>query len=254
MAMTRAMGFGVAAWIGVAGAGFAQEKPKEKPATPPTIREMIGDLDANGDKVIDKAEVPDSAQPAFAKLLELADTDKDGKLDQVELRAAMRADGPAKEVAKSAEPAMLRFKKMDKDDDGKVTKAEFVGPEAMFGRLDADKDGSIGRDEMRKAGAGNAAEAIAKFRAMDKDGDRMISKTEFTGAPALFDRLDADDDGQLTPQEIRAARGEVGKANPKAEARMKKQAKKAKKAEKAENKAKPEPTEKAEPTEKPKVD
>ncbi|GEM_PF-997275 len=52
------------------------------------------------------------------------------------------------------------IKKMDKDGDGRVAKAEFRGPPQAFGRIDADKDGFLTVEEFTKAlanrGGGNA--------------------------------------------------------------------------------------------------
>ncbi len=43
------------------------------------------------------------------------------------------------------------------------------------------------------------------FRAMDRNRDGDVSRREFTGDPATFDRLDADRDGLLSPSEAAAA-------------------------------------------------
>ena len=72
---------------------------------------------------------------------------------------------------------------MDKDGDGKVSRAEFAGAPAMFDRLDADKDGSLSKDEAAQA----PKMMLELLRAMDTDGDGKISRDEFRGPPERFD-------------------------------------------------------------------
>lgn len=44
----------------------------------------------------------------------------------------------------------------------------------------------------------NAPEWIRK---MDVNGDGFVSRAEFLGTPAQFERIDADDDGLISPEE-----------------------------------------------------
>jgi Ca2+-binding EF-hand superfamily protein len=64
-----------------------------------------------------------------------------------------------------------------------------------------------------------------RLRAMDKNGDGKVSKDEFTGPAGLFDRLDANSDGFVTPEEMRQFRPEPGKAKAKAKAKIQAKAK-----------------------------
>lgn len=55
------------------------------------------------------------------------------------------------------------------------------------------------------------------FGALDANGDGRIARDEAAGHPRLnaaFDRIDADRDGFLTPEEMRAARGKRGHQRP----------------------------------------
>ncbi len=45
------------------------------------------------------------------------------------------------------------------------------------------------------------------FRIYDLDGDGVITREEWSGATAVFDALDADHDGRVTPQELAAGLG-----------------------------------------------
>lgn len=216
MRSMRAVGFCLAVVAG--GAGLARGQAFQ---TPP--RETFQQLDANGDGVIEKGEVPAKALPAFERLLKLGDTDKDGKLQANEFRdlvLTMRPNAAAATKAAglgvfSGDP-MARFKAMDKNGDGKVSRDEFPGRPAMFERVDKNKDGVLEASEVKALaesmpkggtpGGGPAGmQPGARIMAMDKDGDGKVSRAEFSGAPAVFDRLDADKDGSLTRDE--AARG-----------------------------------------------
>ena len=52
--------------------------------------ELFQQLDANGDMVIDRGEVPESGREAFEQLLKNTDSNKDGKIDRDEYRRCSR--------------------------------------------------------------------------------------------------------------------------------------------------------------------
>ena len=123
--------------------------------------------------------------------------------------------------------AREHFAKMDANKDGKLDAADrgvqhgrMAG--AMFDRIDADRNGSISREEWN-AGATRMAQAHRAHDAPhhmlkmarparpmmgDQNGDRAISAQEFE-AQALerFEQADANKDGVVTPAEHMAARG-----------------------------------------------
>ncbi len=198
----RTLGFGLTIVVGGAGLAGAQVPGAN-------LRATFEKLDANGDMVLERSEIPPRGMPAFERLLKVADTNKDGKVEAAELRELIQAGAG---VGFGNGQGMARLKAMDKDGDGKVSKAEFTGQPAAFDRLDTNKDGMLEIEEVRVAGAaatkaGNPIGAGAAFApgsrimAMDKDGDGKVSKTEFLGQPAAFDRFDTDNDGFLTKDE-----------------------------------------------------
>jgi Ca2+-binding EF-hand superfamily protein len=119
--------------------------------------------------------------------------------------------GPGKKGA-----AMLeRLKAADKNADGMISREEaqasLPGIFAHFDAIDANKDGFITIEELKAArqahrGAGGPG---AMFGRLDVNGDGKLSRAEVANAPRLaehFDAIDANKDGFLTPDEIRAAR------------------------------------------------
>ena len=218
--MTRS--YLLATGLGVVALAIGSSAPAQQAKPGVDFRAVFTRLDANGDTVLERDEVPDAGRAAFDRLLKRGDANGDGKLGADEMRdlgqkVRALANGNGNGNGKGAAG---RLRAMDKDGDGEVTKAEFTGPDRLFDRLDADGDGKVTKAEVAglaaMAPAAKKAEAKAekkaakpplvaappRFRMLDKDGDGKVSKAEFP-REKLFDRLDVNGDGFLSPEEIR---------------------------------------------------
>lgn len=97
------------------------------------------------------------------------------------LAALTLAAGGVAVAQQSPDRAQARALRADADGDQRLSRAEFV--DARVQRLaaaDADRDGSVTREERRAAHqARRAGRADARFERLDADNDGVISKAEF---------------------------------------------------------------------------
>jgi hypothetical protein len=124
----------------------------------------------------------------------------------------------ADNAATAQSPRAVHFSKADTNRDGKLSRAEVERAMPQLSRsfdsIDTDKDGQLSRRELsvwKKAHRGERlAKAAQRFKHADTDGDGAISRAEAEQhAPRLarrFDAIDANRDGKLTPEELRAYR------------------------------------------------
>ncbi|WP_444454770.1 EF-hand domain-containing protein [Rhodobacter capsulatus] len=107
------------------------------------------------------------------------------------------------------------LKAFDKDGDGKVTMAEVqAGRAERVKGIDADGDGLLSADEMIAADLAMEKSRIEervkdRIAAQDANGDGKLSAAEMMVPPGparLFDRIDANDDGAVTDEELAQAR------------------------------------------------
>jgi Ca2+-binding EF-hand superfamily protein len=167
-------------------------------------------LDANGDGSVTKAEM-DSARGKWAgkrgehaghargELFGRADTDKNGIVTRAEFDAAIAQHAAHREGGRHAmmsdadreARAGEMFKRLDADGNGSVSKAEAEAAQARF------QQRGEARDERRDD----------RFAKLDSDGNGAVSLAEFNARDAeRIDRLDANHDGQITPDELAAGR------------------------------------------------
>jgi Ca2+-binding EF-hand superfamily protein len=100
----------------------------------------------------------------------------------------------------------------DANKDGKVTRQEYIDARAaQFARMDRNGDGVVDDADLRErpdqSFLGKRAAAAMRGR-IDANSDGKISKDEFVKAPTtMFDRFDADKNSELDAKELEAARG-----------------------------------------------
>lgn len=126
-----------------------------------------------------------------------------------------KQDGKAKQVKQDGKGRQRgdAVKRFDTDGDGKLCPEEYKAgfkkaPEGQFEKIDANKDGFVTREEMRKMRQKQAQEKKKKLLAADKDKDGKVTLAEYKAVfpkanPKAFERLDTDKDGSLSAEEIK---------------------------------------------------
>ena len=111
-----------------------------------------------------------------------------------------------------------KFKLMDTNGDGKISRAEHAaGAQAMFGKMDANADGMVSADEMAAAHGERKSSKLKFWDKKDKEemsvfenlsiidtnGDGQISRAEHeAGSDKMFTKMDKNDDGFLSREEF----------------------------------------------------
>ncbi len=192
--------------------------------------------DENNDGQISQKEAVDAGNLLVGGFFFRADANGDGVLSKDEARQArdsFLAQHPMmrifmeKNQAAAATPgspaanAQQAFEALvDVNHDGNLQASEVrqavqTGVTALFATADTNRDGLLSPTEVNAAliGVANAA-AQAAFAAADMDRNGQISQAEFDKAivepaNAIFRAMDANNDGQISPQEAQQARQAV---------------------------------------------
>ncbi len=165
-------------------------------------------------------------------IFDLADHNGDGRVTEAELKkyidTVQAAYGAQVNLSLTSSGQGL-FQALDTNGDGQLSVRELRQAWARLARFDANKDGCIGRDEFPMQfnlnvgpdsnGAGFVANIIGIsyttpptvggrgpiwFRKMDRNGDGDVSRTEWLGSKADFDRIDTNKDGLVSAEEAEA--------------------------------------------------
>ncbi len=129
------------------------------------------------------------------------------------------AAGPSKEAGREHKPEHKpgqHFQKLDKNNDGSLDRKEAAGHERLvkhFDEIDANKDGKVSKEEMHAHHAASREKHKEKFeekfKGADKSGDGALTKAEVESGkmPHIaknFDQIDANKDGKVTQEELKA--------------------------------------------------
>ena len=127
------------------------------------------------------------------------------------LAAPASRPGPTTDSRARPRPSHSGVMRYDTNKDGFVDRAEWnAGQEARFKQLDTDKDGKLTKEELFAQSRSTSDRALERqeafFRRMDTDQDGFVSKAEFMAqADRNFARCDLDKDGRINTAECRQA-------------------------------------------------
>lgn len=182
---------------------------------------FLKSADLNKDGVIDQTEFQTTRDKWFTEL----DTSKDGFVTADELKVfgdKMHAEwakkhgdrADQKPGGKHGNFSERILKRVDTDQDGKISKAEFdAGGAKLFARLDDNSDGKIASDEMPQRHMARFGGKM--FDRMDADEDGKVTKSEFQAAgEKMFQRMDKNGDGIIEKSEMRGPHGGNGDTPP----------------------------------------
>lgn len=210
------------------GLAYADAQPPDAPPCagpaqarghgPGPMHELLVQADKNSDRQITFEELT-AVKPDFPKeRFEAMDHNGDGVLSPAD-RPMHEGHGPrgpqdgAGPGGPGREALIERLRAADKNNDQQVSLEEFNAafpdaPEDAFKRRDRNADGVLSRADLPEGGPEGRRQGppIERIRAADKNEDGQVTReewnAEFPHAPEpLFDRIDRNGDGVLTPED-----------------------------------------------------
>lgn len=95
-----------------------------------------------------------------------------------------------------------RFRGMDRNNDGMITRSEWRGNSRSFNNQDWNNDGVLSGREVRR-NAMRVRNRNTRVEAVDRDRNGRIDRGEWMGTRNEFRRIDRDNDGYITADEAR---------------------------------------------------
>ena len=104
----------------------------------------------------------------------------------------------------------IRFRAMDVDNDGVITRGEWRGTDESFRQQDTNRDGVLSGAEVAPEPSAQARirrrdELVAQFTRADRDGDTRLRGAEWTADLGSFEQTDRNGDKMVTRAEFLAA-------------------------------------------------
>lgn len=188
-----------------------------------TARQRFQEADSNKDGVLDPTEAKQSTFPALTLHFPLADRNSDNKLSLTEWNAWLDLQGHfvrGQVTLTILDQGAGLFEVLDADRDGQLSIQELRGgwsrlkesgcvvqDRVDLQRLPQQLFWAVSQGQVRWPIALTRHSGPDWFRAMDRNGDGVVSRSEFSGPPEAFTRLDRNGDGLLTADEADAAKG-----------------------------------------------
>jgi Ca2+-binding EF-hand superfamily protein len=145
-------------------------------------RRQFGVLDYDNDGVLSRREW-NGDRVAFDRM----DVNNDGVVSYREYEAPAVSD----------DARGLRFRELDRNRDGWLTRAEWATDRMTFDTLDRNRDGRLTSSEFA-----DLSGLDAQFYRLDRDRDGMLQRGEWTGTSSTFRTLDRNRDGRLSRDEF----------------------------------------------------
>ena len=165
----------------------------------------FAEMDANGNRVITREEWRGSERS-----FRVHDWDNDGVLSGDEVRINANRGRPlGKEEFGSPNQdydfddwTARGFADLDHNRDNRIEPAEWHFDVESFTRADYNRDGSLSRGEFLGTDSNEDDDRSDRFRDLDANSDGRVTRQEWHGSGARFDRLDQNKDGALSRAEV----------------------------------------------------
>lgn len=162
-------------------------------------RQRFREMDQDGDGTISRAEWRGSLQS-----FRVHDWNRDGVLSGAELNEAVREAANSPEDFDSPvvfnDWSAARFNNLDRNRDGRLTRAEWIYDLETFRRVDRNKDGIVARAEF--LGGDFDDDRGDRFDFLDADGNNRVTRQEWHASQEAFTWLDTNRDGVLSRLEV----------------------------------------------------
>jgi Ca2+-binding EF-hand superfamily protein len=192
----KAQVFATALTLGLAVASLAGDQSTAQPRGEMRFRGM----DQNGDGMITRAEWRGSARS-----FRTHDWNGDGVLSGDEVRmGATREQTDIEDYDPARRPQFSNwtergFSNLDRDGDGRITRAEWYYDREGFIRADRNRDNVLTKSEF--LGYDVDSDREDRFDYLDGNNNGRVERSEWHGSPETFEWMDRNNDGVLTRNE-----------------------------------------------------